>query len=190
MKFPVHELKCIGGVIYPHLFENSYAGIERDLYWSMEFDFEPLIIDGDKWDAMVSIEWLRFPRAQLSHLKRHEIEFGAEDPMIEASFYFVEHETPKRTRIILDYVEPNRLKASLEMVIDFPPHMGFEETPDMRVSLETTLDYMGMIIVPANLEPVPASEAEVIALAVQYIDLDRHQPPVFEKFRYVFRTKK
>lgn len=187
MQFPVDKLKCVGGVIYSHLFENLYTGVPRDLYWTVEFDFDPIVVDGSSWDVVALVEWLRFPGQRIEKLSNVQFDFDNNDPLLEASFYFVEHETPHRTRLTLDHAGNNQVRASLRMEIDFPSHLDFEETPDMQLQLNSVLHYKGMVLVPQNLNLESPTAAEISALAGEYIDLLSHDPPVFEKFRWVFR---
>jgi hypothetical protein len=183
VKFPVDQLKCTGGVVYSHLFENVNAGIPRDLYWTIEFEFEPLIVEEEPWKVLACIEWLRLPDPRLQNLGSFRAEFDDRDAIREASFYFVEH----RTQIDLDCTGGNKIRAALQMEIDLPGHLSFEATPGMQLAANAVLDYAGMIVVPSNLDLGDPSADEVTGIAGRYIDLANHSPPKFDSFRWIFK---
>ena len=91
--------------------------------------------------------------------------------------------------MLLSYIDNDRFRVELEMIVDFHGYVGGDANPAMRVGASTELQFTGLIVVPGNLDPKPTDEVAVISTASQFLDLSGYDPPLKQGFRYLFRPK-
>ncbi len=188
MAFPAYQLRPFGGEIYCHIFENQLTGVARDAYWSVTIDFAPLVYGKDTFRCNAMVEWLQLGKGDFRNIRQHRINLP-DASHAEASFYMTEHDNASSTSMLLSYIDNDRFRVELEMIVDFHGYFGGDANPAMRVAASTELQFTGLIVVPGNLDPKPTDEAAVISTASQFLDLSGYDPPLNQGFRYLFRPK-
>ncbi|MFN7844387.1 MAG: hypothetical protein ACK5N9_21925 [Pirellula sp.] len=188
MTFPANQLRPIGGEIYCHIFENQLTGVTRDAYWSVTIDFAPLVYGKDTFRCNAMVEWLQLGNGDFRNIAQLRINLP-DASHAEASFYMTEHDNASSTSMLLSYIDNDRFRVELEMIVDFHGYVGGDANPAMRVEASTELQFTGLIVVPGNLDPKPTDEVAVIRTASQFLDLSGYDPPLKQGFRYLFRPK-
>jgi len=186
--FPANQLRPIGGEIYCHIFENQLTGVTRDAYWSVTIDFAPLVYGKDTFRCNAMVEWLQLGNGDFRNIAQLRINLP-DASHAEASFYMTEHDNASSTSMLLSYIDNDRFRVELEMIVDFHGYVGGDANPAMRVEASTELQFTGLIVVPGNLDPKPTDEVAVIRTASQFLDLSGYDPPLKQGFRYLFRPK-
>ena len=186
--FPVDQLRPVGGEIYCHIFENHLTGVSRDAYWSVRVDFAPLVYGGGSFRCNAMVEWLQLGDGDYRNVVKHKINLP-DASHAESSFYVTEHDNAKSTSMLLSYVDNDRFRVELEMIVDFHGYLGGDANSAMRVAASTELQFTGLIVVPGNLDPKPADEPAVISVASEFLELSGYDPPLKQGFRYLFRPK-
>ena len=188
MTFPAHQLKAQGGEIYCHIFENQLTGVVRDVYWSVTVDFAPLVYGEEKFRCNAMVEWLQIPNRDYRTLCQYKIALP-DRSRAEASFYMTEHDDASSTSMMLHYLGDDRFQVDLEMSVDFHGYLGDDANPALPIAASTELKYVGLVVVPDNLEPKPENKKALVALASQFVDLAGYDPPSKQGFRYLFRPQ-
>jgi len=94
--FPADKLKANGGEIYAHIFENSMVGLQRNLFWTITLEFEPINYEDEDWECSMTCEWVPWRIRDWRDLHNLELKVGPDDRLIESSFYMVEHGRGRR----------------------------------------------------------------------------------------------
>jgi hypothetical protein len=183
--FPADKLKASGGGIYAHIFENSFTGIPRNLFWSVTLKFEPVKYEGEEWECSMTCEWIPWRIRDWRNLHNLELKVGRDDQLIESSFYMVEHDEGKETSLSLRHREGHLFNVRMSMVVDFTGFTGRDRNPEMSVAGEALVPFEGVFVVPENLSPKPMTVSEVKDVAKDYVDLSAYGEPYREKHRFI-----
>ena len=145
-------------------------------------DFGGIHYLGQTWDSSLGIEWITLGAHKFAGV--HSIS-SALSPGAEASLYLAEHHPIDtwEARISWD-ASPPQCVLDFDARLDFPG-LDRDPVPGLHLTGRASLQFDGLIVVPGNLSPKPASLDEATALLQQYF----HTPcvAVDEGRRYVFR---
>lgn len=177
MQFPSSQLIPEGGDIYAHVFENKRQGIERNLFWSVTVNFKPLRYGDEDHRCSVTCDWIPWALKNWLELDGQCVDVAYEEDGIETSFYMAEHLFCTRTKLKLSHVEAANFRVSLETVVEFPAYYGGDGNPALPVSANAVVPFSRLIIVPENLDPVPANLAEAMNIASEFVDLSAYMEP-------------
>lgn len=172
------------GTIYGHIFENAQASLSRNLFWSIDVTLAPIEVDDEIWDCSLACEWLVWPIKRVHDLDGMTLDHVVRRDLIECSIYVAaEHQWPAISGLTLkkkrwDVYELNLL-GEADLVID-------EKVMASSFDFRCELTLQGVVVVPTNLSPEPASHAEVKEALRSFITLDGLAEPYTEGFRHVF----
>lgn len=187
MAFPAEKLIATGGELYCHVFENSLTEIPRDLYWSATLEFAPIDYCGDSLTCSATIEWLRIAQRDFRQISDFRFSLDGTDSFAEASFYMSRHDNATSASMSLTFLDADRFRLGLDMVVDFLGYDDGDADPALYVAGVADVSYSGLIIVPGNLFPKPGTVDDVLAVAGDFVNLDSYGPPHFQGFRYVLK---
>lgn len=187
MSFPAHSLVAAGGSMVSHIFENTSSGLQRGHFWSLTIDFAPLEYDECDWDCNVMIEWMQFPIRDWRLLNDSHVAAAIKDDRIEATFYLTRHDWATVKELSLKHIAENRFRARLKLIVDFQGFTGDDIDPEMQITVETDIEYTGLIVVPDNLFPEPKTLEQVMEAVEQFADPAAYHSPEKDDFRYVLR---
>ena len=197
MRFTAKSLKPAGGQIYAHIHENELSGLKRALFWSVSVEFAPLRYADDDFKCGMSCESIRWTTRDWRDLDRQEldVEFNTDGtvkrgpPGVEASFYMTSHDPAKRVSLRLRHEGAGKFATSMRMLVDFHGYAGGDRNPNLEVAANTTIPYLGLILVKANLDPKPTTIAKAISVADEFVDVSTYREPVDEGWRWLFPPK-
>lgn len=183
--FRPQDLKSSGGTLYGHVFENAKTGAPRNLYWSISIDFLPVLLDGARWDASMSCEWLVWPVQRWQDLDGAGLSSVRLPDSVEASFYIAEHHLGlisaislrRRTGALFD------VTASLTVDIELPDGTIVSGA---EIHAAATATFEGIYVLPGNLSPQPNTPALAKAALAPFLSLADFAEPKWDRFRYVF----
>lgn len=184
---PLEELEPTGGELYAHVFENAATGLPRRLYWCLHVDFAPLQDGGELWTCSFGIEWMQWPVRRWSEVSGLGLAELHEPRLVESSLYVFEHHPAKLERLHLERRDGARFELSVAAVVPFAT--GGLTMTDLRLETRVELDFGGVVIVPDNLWPKPASAREAAAVAAEHLSLDDLTEPELDGHRYVLRPR-
>jgi len=178
MKFPAEALVPKGGQIYCHIFENRLA---RSLSWSITVEFEPLRYGDEGFSCSMTCEWIRWPVRNWRELDGRRLE--GEDG-IESTFYMTEHNTGRRTELVLRRRRANIFMVKMNMLVDFHGHFGDDGNPAMAVHAEVDVPFVGLLVIRDK----PATPAELQEIASEFVDLSAYEAPEpWRQHGFIFR---
>lgn len=180
------QIRAAGGTLHGHLFENAVTGLERAVYWAITVECRKVDWDLSDWQTSFSFEWLRWPVRDWRELDGKALGHVLRPPEPEASFYLADHHPARLDALQLSGAGHSagfQLEAS--GVFDLP---GFGEPQELDIPfrLATALRFEGIVVVPGNLAPKPATADEAAAALRPFMDLDGLGTPVWDQFRWVF----
>lgn len=83
----------VSGTISGHLFENQNTGVKRDIYWSIEVEFDEFDLGGNQEQPLFQVEWIKSSKAA-PVLKNGGRFSSGEMNSYEASCYFENSHQP------------------------------------------------------------------------------------------------
>ena len=173
------------GNIYAHLFENARNGLSRNLYWSLTVPCLPIRWEEDDHECSITCEWLVWPVRDWRQLDGMSLSATMNPELRESSLYLSDHHPVSIDHLQLTFSGTGaRFKVSLAGTVSLE---GFDELDgtNMKFSLESEVNFEGLIVVPGNLIPKPQNESDVLDALAPYAELGAFAPPVLERFRYV-----
>jgi len=186
MQFPSSELVPDGGEIYAHIFENGSQGIERGIFWSVTVNFKPIKYGDGSYQCAIICEWIPWQVSNWLDLHDRCVDVALDEDGIESSFYMVEHNICTRMKLRLAHKDSCNFLVSLDAVVDFQGYYGGDENAAMPVKARVDVPFIGLLVVPANLEPSPTSMSEAKDIAAKFVDLSTYQEPKKQKHAIVF----
>lgn len=190
MRFPSNKLVPSGGEIYCHLFENRHTGVERNLYWSVTVDFEPIQYGEDEFACSLTCEWITWPVRDWRELDGRQLDVRGGQDLVEASFYMSRHDPATQTRLSLRHYRANEFRVVVDMLVDFHGYYGDDANPAMPVHAEAEVPYIGVLVNPENLFPKPLTPAEVENAVAPFADLSSYEEPEPWRHRsFILRPK-
>ena len=149
------------------LFENDNVGVPLDVYWGVTVRFEPVSYEGVTGSPSMTCEWIPWDARTWRDLdgKSLSCRYGERD--IEASFYFVAHDTGETTDIDLRAINGQEFDVTMSMVVDFPGLTGEDANPEMLVTARTTLPFEGVWFRAGS-----GSDEKIKSIAGRFLDLD------------------
>ena len=175
------------GTLSAHLFENPRVGVNRDLYWSVCFDFAPFEYDGGKVETNCMVDWLVFPQPK-SALQQSMSLSNSLYPKGEASCYFLgTHLEVSSWEFSLRPTEAaKRWALEYELSVDF---WNLEEDGSTELKLvgTTDLEFGGFDIVKDNFAPKVTTSEDAFDLLKQHIPIEEGWNCYDEGFKFVIR---
>ncbi|MEP1587255.1 MAG: hypothetical protein ABJR46_06340 [Tateyamaria sp.] len=189
MRITNDTFKPLGGELSAHLFENHSTGLSRDLYWGIDFDFQPFKISGRQEHPNCLVDWLKIPDAQAA-LKNPLFLSDTAQPHAEATCYI---ETQHNTAVNWEFnLTPSAeadtwdLDYALTIVGD---GLEFTAAGPLELFGKTSLKFSSLIIVKENLVPKITTieqARQAIAPFFETTELDCRD----EDWRYTFPRRK
>ena len=175
------------GHLYAHLFENRAANVPRGLYWNLSLPCAPIRWDGADWDCLVQCEWLAWRLADWASLDGATLRTVASPDLVECSVYVSEHHPVRLSSLALTRV-PGRPRFVVELSGAFDL-VGYDalDAEDIPLHLVAEVDFDGVIVVPDNLVPKPASDADAARAVAPFLGIDSLAAPQWDRFRYVLK---
>jgi hypothetical protein len=155
------------------IFENANIGLARGLFWSVELEFKPFVQRGERFEPMLSAEWIRHDVRDWRELVTAEWSYTArqKSPAFESSFYTFEHDPVIATTIRLNSRGGRRFELSWEAIVDYPGFSEGEAEPRLRIVTSANAAFKGVLIHPETVKPIARNEARARATAEEFLDL-------------------
>jgi len=142
------------------LFENLRIGVSRDLYWSVEFSFEPFEVDGEEQTPNCLVDWVRIRDPEIA-LQQGLVLSRGQNPEVEVSSYL------EATHVCATDWEVSLRPSSDEstwaldyrLVLD-PVMLRMLSFDALTLSGNTSLSMGPLVIVKENLSPKVITEDE------------------------------
>ena len=173
------------GDIYAHLFGNELTGVPRGLYWSVTVPCVPIEWCEQQHECSITCEWLEWPIRSWKQLHGMSLSTVRNPALVECSLYFAEHHPIRLEKLELRRSGGGtRFRISLAGAFDldgFDKHDGM----NMRFSIESDIEFEGLIVVPDNLFPKPQGESEILQALQPFVELGAFGGAVLDRFRYI-----
>jgi hypothetical protein len=180
----VQRIVPTGGDITCHIFENLSAGVPRSLFWSVTVDFKPITYEGDDVDRSCTYDWIPWTARDWFELNGRKLELAYGQEGVEASFYAGEHYPATRMSLSLHHRRANVFSIRMEMILDSPVLGG----SSVHIHADVEAAFTGLIMVPQNLVPEPATASELKRIASEFVDLSVYgEPEPWRRHAYLFR---
>ncbi len=146
---PVDRLIAKDGSIRAMVFENEFAGVERNMFWSVEINFAPVVYDGEEVQPSMSADWIVLPVRDWRKLQG--VTINGDRDTIEASFYVFEHDLAPWSEIAFGERHGRQFDVTFNMKVDI---LGLDEpsegadvsVQEAFVRAQITLPYQGFSI--------------------------------------------
>lgn len=173
------------GEIHAHIFENPQIGLVRNLFWNLYIAFGPVRWDDEEWSCSLLVDWLTWPLSNWQDLYKMDLEQVINPELVECSLYlFNQHNWATLKGLKVTRTEKNHFSVSIDAVADVDTGNDQRSVP---VSIVCSSIFTGIIVVPENLEPKPATVHEVQETVRQFIGLDRLTQPRLDQWRWLFK---
>ncbi len=182
----LENLVPAGGDIYCHIFENSLAGIQRGIWWSVTVAFMPVIYCNSACECSMTCEWIPWPLRNWHDLDGHELETYYGEHGIESSFYLCDHMVGTRTSLAIALKEANVFSIRMKMEVESNKCNAECGKTNARVVAATDVAFTGLLVVPENLDPAPVTVDQAKEVASRFVDLGVYQEPTWEGHTYRF----
>ena len=138
----------------------------------------------EEFSCSMTCEWIRWPVRTWRELdgRRLAADFGEDG--IESTFYMTEHDTGRRTELVLRRRRENIFTVKMDMLVDFHGHYGGDGNPAMAVHAEVDVPFIGLLIIRDK----PATPAELQEIAAEFVDLSAYEAPEpWQRHGFIFR---
>ena len=186
MPIPQDAIRCTGGELYAHVFENRATGVPRRLFWALRLDCEPLRWADDDWETSILLEWLTWPILRWPELHGMSLDRVVCPEILNASFYLSEHHdvSLKALSLLRQGGAVFRVAAAGAFSLG---GFGQLDGSDLRFDVDGGVHFSGLYVVRNNLFPKPSTPAEASSVAARFIDLRDFGEPLWDgRFRYAF----
>lgn len=182
-----NQIRCRGiGTIYGHVFENKSVGLDRQLYWCISLDCDPIRLGDTDVDCSFSTEWIILPVQSWNDLNGVDLTKVRNPELVEASLYLGEHVAVTLILLKLDRIANTpRFRVHLEASVDIDG-FGVLDVRNIHFSLNGEADFEGIVIVPDNLRPRPNTPVKATAVVSAFISLRELGKPEWQRFRFLF----
>ena len=177
IRFPSKSLAPKGGEMYCHIFENSSTGLVRNLFWSITVEFEPVQYGENEFSCAMTCEWIPWPVRNWRELDGRRLVADYGEHGVESSFYTTQHDIGTRTELALFHRKANLFAVKMDMLVDYRGYYGGDDNPAMAVHAEVDVPFIGLLIIPDNLSPKPATPSQLQSVASQFVDLSSYEAP-------------
>lgn len=169
------------GILWAYLCENKSVGLHRDVYWGLSLsELHGKEVEAGELEA-INCEWLTFPVRRLVQLTEISLDDCLHPNLVECSIYLnSEHHLVRLESLSFKGITSD---AELTVHAALSPNSG----ADAPLPFKGVVRFEGLIVVPQSLEPSPKTLEEAARLAARYVDLDTLKPPVWDRFRYLFK---
>jgi hypothetical protein len=172
------------GLLWAHLFENQSMGVPRQTYWGLHVS--DLQSNGCEVES-INCDWLTFPVRYLAQLANASRDDCLHPGLVECTVYRdAEHHLVKLQRLTFEGAAgDNELTARL--VLNIPSLAG--ETAASSLEIECPVRFEGLVVVPGGFQPPPTTAQDIAAIAAPFVDLEKFEAPVWDRFRYLLLPK-
>jgi hypothetical protein len=178
----------INGYISSMIFENPKMGIQEALFWSIKINFQPIYYQNEHFDnPSLGCEFLRIDIQDWNKLDNMILEFDSNK--YDASFYLYTHDYARKSKIEFSRKKEVYFNVKYEMLVDFTGVSETDTDPNLLISVEALLPYIGFTIHPAILEPIKENTEKALILASKYVDLGLFQNAEIAKSGFKFKPK-
>jgi hypothetical protein len=187
MKLSSAMFKPRNGTLSAHLFENPSVGVNRDLYWSVYFDFAPFEYDGEEVESNCMVDWLIFPQPERTSQQSISASKTL-NPMGEASCYFL----GTHLESSLWELSLRRLETAKGWTLEYDLSVDFwtlDEDGSTELNLKgvTDLEFGGFDIVKDSFAPKVTNPENACDLLSKHIPLKEEWNCYDEGFKFVVR---
>lgn len=177
------------GEFYGHLFENASSGIPRSVFWNLSLPCVPILWEHEEWECQVLCEWLSWPVRDWKDLDGATLNTSSGPTAVECSVYFIEHHPVRLDSLSVRRV-PDMARFEIELSGSFDLQgYGELDAQNIPLALRGEVDFDGLVVVPGNLFPKPASPADVVKLVEPYFTTSNLSDPDWDRFRYVLKAE-
>jgi len=170
MQFPNHELKAISGHIYGFIFENSNVDLKRNLFISINIEFDTIKYDDEEWECSLTSEWIPFVGNHWKDIENIDCESDIFKEMNETSFYMVEHDWCNNLDLQVNYIKNNIFRVKVKTDVNFSGYADGDENPAMPIEMDLELPFTEITIIGSNLEPELKDIDEAVKVVNEFID--------------------
>jgi hypothetical protein len=182
------EIRCVGGECYAHVFENPKMGVKRGLFWNFILECAPITWDGEKYDVSLLCDWVTLPTRSWQALGEVGLGDLPQRELLEASLYLSAHHDVRLSRLEIAHEREDLFRVHLGGNFDLE---GYDEFDGAAIPIDTSgsVRFKGLIVVPGNLFPKPSSEADAVAVAHEFLDLENFAEPAWDGSRFLFEPR-
>lgn len=177
MPFPNHKLKAISGNIDGFIFENSNVDLKRNLFISINIQFDTIKYDDEEWECSLTSEWIPFVGNHWKDIENIDCKDDIFKEMNETSFYMTEHDWCNNLDLQINYIKDNVFRIQIETDVDFSGYTDGDENPSMPIKVDIEIPFSEIIIRGCNLEPELKDMNEAIKVASEFIDTKSFKAP-------------
>ena len=146
-------------------------------------EFESVPFDGEQWDCSLGIEWLTFPIRRWRDLDGMSLARAHSRSLLECSLYlFEEHHWARLNRLEMKEVSPGIFEVDFAAIADVDDGSGLRR---FEVSGRCDVKFIGIIVVPDNLDPKPETAEAAATTVAHFLALDDLDEPRSEQWRFV-----
>ena len=171
MTFPYESLVASTGRRFAYRFQNPAAGVPRGLYRGVTLEFESVRYEEETRSCSMTFEWIPWQVRTWQDLDGKSLSCNYRDQGVEASFYFVAHGMAENIRVSVAASEGAHCDVTMSMVVDLTGYTGGDANDEMSVSGIAVNLFDGVWLRPGNFDPARSSEAEIKALAGEFLDV-------------------
>ena len=176
------------GVLRAHLFENEPMGYARAIYWGLYVsELQSIGAQGDGVES-INFDWLTFPARRAGQLANLSLDDCLQPNLVECTMYHDgEHHFAEAERLAFKAgaAGGEQLIARIAM----HPLTTVRPATPTPFEIECPVRFEGLIVVPQSFDPPLRSPDDAARIAAPYIDLEEFDPPVWDRFRYLFKPK-
>jgi hypothetical protein len=176
--FPVDKLVPVQGCIRAAILEDPLAGVEQDMYWGIDVEFAPLRYRGERIRPTMNCDLMILNIMDWRELTGAEI--SGDYDQLEASFQVWEHDLARSTKIRFLERDEATFRIRYDMVVEFSGMDEEDEEPELSLSAELTVPYVGFSIDSSLVEGRPGNEDRAREIAENYVDLGCYREPRIE----------
>ena len=185
MSFPARRLQAKAGAIVGQVLENTSAGIERNLFWSISVPFEPIDYEGEEVRPLLQCEWLVWPLAHWRDLDGKTLAEVKDAGRVEASFFALDHADLELEMLELAARKRGGFEVQLCGRVDFVAGDG--SVKPFPIEVEAPLALEGIRIVPGSLRRGPKTAQAAAELLGQFLDAKGFLEPEWDGACFLFR---
>jgi hypothetical protein len=181
------HIRCVGGECHAHVFENPRTGLARNLFWDFVLECAPLMWEGDEAQVSVLCDWVTLPTRRWTEVSVSLRDIPSPE-LLESSFYLSAHHDVRLEALEIAHAGQDLFRVRIAGRFDLEGY-GDLDGKNIAIDLEARVRFRGLIVMPENLFPKPASAADAIAVAGEFLELDELAAPQWDGDRYWFEPR-
>jgi hypothetical protein len=182
------DIRCVGGECYAHVFENPRMGVERGLFWNFILECAPITWNGELWKTSLLCDWVTLPIRTWPGMTAVTLGEIPRRDLLEASFYLSAHHDLRLNRFEVAHERKDLFRVHVGGEVDL---RGYDDLDGIGIPIDTSgsVRFKGLIVAADNLFPKPQNEADAIAVAREFLDLENFAEPARDGRRYLFEPR-